>query len=175
MKMRRCKICNKYKPNHEYHKCSQTKDGLNIYCKPCKKIKDRRDFINNIEKRKSQHKARYERTYYSQGGYIDFLYAGMIARTKRNPYYKNIKVTITKEEFIRFVANSNFFKLWDTWVTSAYKKSKSPSVDRIDSKGDYSLSNIQIISFSDNARKAHLGIKKKHIDATLSRWLGGKV
>src|SRR5205823_5961014 len=38
---KRCARCLEVKPTDEFHKTSATKDGLVIYCKPCRKERER--------------------------------------------------------------------------------------------------------------------------------------
>ena len=39
MKEKVCPNCNELKPNNEYYKCNTRKDGLQVYCKICKKTR----------------------------------------------------------------------------------------------------------------------------------------
>jgi len=60
-------------------------------------------------------------------------------RAKQKPAYQNVKVKMTRKEFLE-------------WAIPAIKEfkskhpNKSPSIDRIDRKGDYKLQNLRIIS-----------------------------
>lgn len=68
---------------------------------------------------------------------------------KRNSHYKDIKMEITKEEFVAWFIEHDF---------------PGASVDRIDNTKNYSIDNIQMISLANNIRKdkvkAHDGVCK---------------
>lgn len=58
MTTKTCTLCKEIKPTTEFTKHSQKKDGLNSWCKPCKRIKDK----EAAAKRKKQ-KAEYDKQY----------------------------------------------------------------------------------------------------------------
>ncbi len=58
--------------------------------------------------------------------------------TKKNSCYKNIKMLISKEDFIKWFMENDF---------------EGASVDRIDKTKDYSLDNIQLLPLEENIRK----------------------
>ena len=60
--------------------------------------------------------------------------------------YENIKIIFSRDEF----------KIWCWKQKNLIESLKKPSIDRIDSKKDYTLDNIQIIELEDNIHK------KKH-------------
>jgi hypothetical protein len=81
-------------------------------------------------------------------GWASVKYREMKCRCGKRKYYKNVKVLLSKEEFIDIVKKSNF------------KQLNEPSVDRIDSSGHYELGNIQIIEKRENdgrASRKHFG------------------
>lgn len=84
-------------------------------------------------------------------------YHSMLSRVRRaNPKkdkaYMGIKVLVSKEDFIRWYMPRDFV---------------GASVDRIDSKGHYSLDNMQVISMHDNIVKACKNRVKAHDGVTV--------
>ncbi len=57
----------------------------------------------------------------------------------------------------RFLFDPTFNRLYQAWVDSGYDRWFIPSIDRIDPTLPYTKSNIQMISYRDNARKADAG------------------
>lgn len=83
-------------------------------------------------------------------------YNGMLARVRstreKERAYKGIKVLVSKEDFVRWYMPRDFV---------------GASVDRIDSKGHYSLDNMQVISMHDNIVKACKNRVKAHDGVTI--------
>lgn len=92
------------------------------------------------DKNKALERAKERRK--TKRGWASVKYSEMKYRCGRWKYYKNVRVTISKEDFIDLVERS------------CWEEMKCPSVDRIDSLGDYSLGNIQIIERGENSRKS---------------------
>lgn len=82
-------------------------------------------------------------------------YHSMLARVRstreKEKVYRGIKVLVSKEDFIRWYMPRDFV---------------GASVDRIDSKGHYSLDNMQVISMHDNIVKASKNRVKAHDGVT---------
>ena len=91
-------------------------------------------------------------------GWASNLYSHMQNRCGKGKY-KNTKVTLTRSEFIKLVRD-----------TAGFDQMIKPSVDRIDSKGDYSLENTRIIELAENSGRANrkylgclvVGCENKH-------------
>ncbi len=56
-----------------------------------------------------------------------------------------------------------FLKLYRMWVKSGYNRKLCPTVDRIDSKTGYHLSNMEWITHSENSRRGNLSRYKVKI------------
>ena len=61
----------------------------------------------------------------------------------------------TKEEFFEWLDKNDFSVLYEYWVDSGFKKSLSPSVDRKDSNKGYSFSNIKLMTWEENGKRAY--------------------
>lgn len=83
-------------------------------------------------------------------GKAQVLWDGLSRRAENKigcrPTYKDVKVCFTKEEFLAWVIPN-----LEEWVKS--HSLESVTVDRKDSKGHYELSNVQLLTKSDNSRK----------------------
>lgn len=53
----------------------------------------------------------------------------------------------------RFLNDKFFNKLYLRWVRSGFKKKLKPSIDRIDAAKDYTISNIQLMTWGENELK----------------------
>ena len=59
-----------------------------------------------------------------------------------------------KELHDRFLNNDDYIKQFNIWVKNSYKKEFKPSFDRINPTIGYALDNMQILSWSENRKKA---------------------
>lgn len=79
------------------------------------------------------------------------MWHNMLRRTRSNKgCYETVEVLMTKAEF----------SAWARPLVAEFMSEfpeRSPSVDRIDPKGHYELSNIRIISSAENSFRALLG------------------
>lgn len=97
--------------------------------------------LNNKSRYKSENKQTYK-TIHSRRR-ANNKYNAILSRVRgygneKNKCYKNVDVKISREEFIKWYMPLDF---------------EGASVDRIDRKGDYEISNMQVISLTDNIRK----------------------
>ncbi len=143
---RQCSRCKEEKPITEFYKYSKSRDGLQYFCKKCRTV-SRKTGVNGEP-------LLYREIYkISEPAHKKYLFDRIKYRLKQWETYKNRKLLFTFEEFSDFLDTTNWLELRQGWIESGYKKGKSPSVDRIDNDGDYELSNIQIITHSENTRK----------------------
>lgn len=90
--------------------------------------------------------------------YLSRKYSSIQAHIKYTKSYKGRKCTFTREEFVLFGLGSGaFHTLWDNWIASGYERAESPSIDRVKENGNYTLDNIQFLTFSENAIKGNEG------------------
>jgi len=58
-----------------------------------------------------------------------------------------------------FVANKRFLRLISEWLKSGKQHLKKPTIDRINCKRDYSLDNIQCLTYEVNRYKQRMELK----------------
>jgi hypothetical protein len=87
---------------------------------------------------------------------IKSRYLKMIERSK----IKNFEI-LPFDEFSEFTKNSEEFKrLREAWIASDFDFKLAPSIDRIDNKKGYLLSNIQWLTRSSNSIKGQIEVPK---------------
>jgi len=95
-------------------------------------------------------------------GFLLNLYTQMKRRvegkcSKRHRKYYEGKKILNKIEFMEWSINSQEFNdLFDKYEASGYKRKFAPSVDRLNSKIGYVLSNIEWVTQSENSRRASI-------------------
>ena len=177
--MKTCKKCLKAKPDHEFYPYLKNKTNLRPTCKECDNKESRAYYSKNRKARiiqyqnylskhlesvketrrnyyKKHRAARIQSRkahYHSERGYSFHLYKSIQTRLKHAKTYKNRKLYFTREEFFRWLEQSNFIELFHQWKERGFSQRMSPSVDRIDEAGDYRLDNIQLLTLGDNVRK----------------------
>jgi len=107
-------------------------------------------------------------------GYL--TYWRLVHRMKHNPIYKDVKLTISRQEMIEFVLKNwkHYLSIHTYWVQNGCTWHLTPSIDRIDTYGHYSLDNIQFIPLGENSKKRKTNILYKGETATeASHRLGG--
>jgi len=118
-----------------FGKRTKYSDGLEYLCKECK----RKDDLS------------YRRTV---NGLITQIYSrqksSSIKRGHPKPDYSK------KELHNWIVSNVVFLELWKSWVVSGFNNMEKPSVDRLDDSVGYTFSNIQLVTWRENLRKARL-------------------
>lgn len=132
--MKKCSSCKNAKHVSEFHKRKASKDGLSPVCISCDKIR----------------MSEYRRT---KTGVIKEIYRGQKRNSKDRGYDEP---SYTLKELTLFIFNqNNFDEIYKLWVDSGYDKNLTPSVDRIDDYKNYSLDNIQLMTWKENAKKSY--------------------
>mgnify|MGYP001943643632 CR=1 FL=1 len=136
--MKTCTSCNIGKSKEKFWISRGGKDWLKSHCKDCANKKS----------------SIYKKT---KNGLITSIFWNQRASSKRRwhelPLY-------SKQEFKNWVFNQdNFLSLYDEWVKSWYKRSMSPSVDRLDDSKWYSFGNIQLMTWWENHEKWKKGMR----------------
>lgn len=98
---------------------------------------------------------KYEKTI---PGYLMRMYRNMQSRVEgiqwRKAHLYMGKELLPREDFYNWAKNNEDFKrLFATYEKSGYDRMLAPSVNRIDSSIGYTLSNMEIITHSENSRR----------------------
>ena len=80
---------------------------------------------------------------------------GRASGVKGGKAYEDIELTFSKEEFMIFLKDTNYKKIFTRWEKSKFARKYAPSVDRIDRLGHYSIDNIQIMTLGENSTKGN--------------------
>ena len=97
----------------------------------------------------------------SKDGLFRLIYSGQLTSSKQRGH---VPPDYTKEELILWAESQpNFKKLYENWVNSNYDRWLKPSPDRLDETKPYSLSNLKLDTWYDNAeafkqKKVHQGV-----------------
>lgn len=96
---------------------------------------------------------KYHRT---KNGLISRMYSSQIFNSKK----RNMEQpSYTKEEFIKWLLNTNFDILYINWINSDYNTNLRPSINRLEDLKSYSLDNIELITWEENRKIGHLDRK----------------
>lgn len=155
--MRMCKICGLQKEEHDFtwmydYKADGTKTkAIQNVCKKC------------TSKRQWQYTLAAKKTdpcrYYAKSTWTTLNQRACQGKYSNSPSIKNspqmqsyhkkgIELHITKEELTKFWYDN------ESKVKAILSAGETPSIDRINDKGHYSLDNIQIISRKENIHKS---------------------
>lgn len=142
---KRCSNCGGSGP---FHKNRSRPDGLTNECRKC-----RSDRLKNFSN--------------TPVGRAVRMWSGILRRAwnadGKNRWYADVENRMTKQEFINWAAPA---------VAEFEKKNPGakPSIDRIDSRGHYELSNLRIISFHENYMRRE---RNKNVNAPAGKaWCG---
>lgn len=135
-----CTKCLEVKDFSKFVKNSKLKSGIGSCCQSC-------NYLLYTKKRAIDNSRTYK-------GRILRMWYNILMRCKHK--LKTTKVLFSKGEFIQFIdKKTNYKEVYKKWVENDFVYRLTPIPDRIDSKGHYEASNIQVISFADNTAKAN--------------------
>ena len=103
---------------------------------------------------------KYEKT---KNGFLMRLHRNMRSRVlgiqKEGAHlYAHINKVVPREEFYAWALGSNLFhSLFAAWEASGYDRKLTPSVDRVNAKGEYTFDNMEWVTHSENSRRASIG------------------
>lgn len=106
-------------------------------------------------KNKNQCTNKYEKTI---NGFLVRKYRNMQSRVtgiqKAKYHLYEGKDLLNRQEFYEWSkSNKTFLKLFEDWLKSNYDRRLCPSVDRINSKEGYHISNMEWITHSENSSR----------------------
>jgi hypothetical protein len=74
------------------------------------------------------------------------------------------KKLLPREQYYEWAINNKmFWKLYNKWKKNNYERKLCPTVERINSKLGYELSNMEWITHSENSRRGSINRRKKKI------------
>lgn len=159
MKTQICFKCNLEKPLEDFYKHPQMPLGRVRKCKECNKLDIRIDYIKNREK-----KLEYDqyRNRYNIQRIFNHKYSGIKSRCekltlsgKKNSVFG--KKYLSKEEWIKWCYSETnykkFIELYNNWIQSNCDRKLNPSIDRVDNKKGYIITNLQWLTQSENSSK----------------------
>ena len=139
LKTKQCKSCEEIKLLSEFGKYALKKDGLDYYCKECRKKR----FIA------------YNRT---KKGLVGKIYGNQRSKSRLRGHPLP---TYSKQELKEWLYSKPLFHLlYNNWKRLDYQKDYVPSVDRKDDYLSYSIANIQILTWKENNSKGYLDKKE---------------
>ncbi len=128
-----CTRCKKKKKLKEYGKNKRASDGLHYQCKIC-----RYEVTTEYKKTKK--------------GLITVIYNNQCSHSKTRGHNPP---TYSKKELQEWLyCQEQFHILYDNWKILDYQKDYVPSIDRLKDDIGYTMSNIQLLSWSENNKKA---------------------
>ena len=106
---------------------------------------------------------KYNREYRkSVTGLVKYIYShqkrNCSTRGHENPTYNEKEL----KEWI--IAQDNFEAIYNNWVNTDMDKSNTPSVDRLDNSLTYSLDNIQLTTWKENAENAYRDVRENTLN-----------
>jgi len=137
-----CKSCQTEKDISGFYRSSRNRDGTQNECKPCQKTTVNAWRLKNVE-----HLKRYYHDHLKSSPWRS-TYQGARGRC-RNPNHKNYHRYGARG--IRLLMVPNDFKY--LWFRDKAYLMERPSIDRINSDGDYTLKNCRYIEFSENLKR----------------------
>lgn len=100
---------------------------------------------------------KYEKT---KKGFLMRLHRNMrsrVAGIQKNAahLYSHIVNVVPRDEFYEWsLSSSVFHSLFDAWEASGYERRLTPSIDRVNAKGEYVFDNMEWVTQSENSRRA---------------------
>lgn len=160
LNMKTCKKCLKLLDEDQFNKDSSKKDGLDIYCRECMKIKSKLSYLKNKEKHLAKNKIRYEKNKESilignKKYYQDLKSSSpetlMLRSAKRRAKVQNLPFDINIEDII--IPEHCPILHIKLETSSNHATANSPSLDKIIPELGYTKGNIQVISNLANTMK----------------------
>lgn len=144
--MKTCTNCREIKSVSNFSKDVNREDNLDPWCKKCK----------------SDYKVKYYRT---KEGLATQIFVHQRAKSKKR---EHPLPSYSKVELKNWLFNHKMFsELFSEWRDNNFDKNFTPSVDRLNDYLPYSINNIQLVRWKDNADRFHrdekLGINRKKL------------
>lgn len=153
--MKKCFKCGADWPLNQYYRHSGMKDGYLNKCKKCA-----RSDVSLNRKKNADYYREYDvrRQKESIGRLLNHRYIGITQRTEGRAS-RRYKVeglrALSYDDYKKWTkaTEDDFYKLYNIWAKSGYKRKLTPSIDRIDGLKGYEASNMQWMTLSENCKK----------------------
>ena len=133
--MKRCNSCNIIKKLSKFSKQKSRKDGLQLSCKECDKIRSHL----------------YFRT---KDGLVSKIYSNQKVNSKTRGH---VPPCYSKQDLQDWLySQKKFHHLFHIWEIGNFDRMLVPSVDRMDDYEPYSFSNIQLMTWRENEAKGNI-------------------
>ena len=171
-----CSVCKIYKPLDAFYASKTSNDRLQAKCKDCFKsyylsnLQYRKEYLKkyqilnkeSLSKKAKEYRIKNQDVIKKKNEYYrhDFhahakrMYSKIKERLKSDKSYSSLRLYINREEFLDWVINNpSYTDLYNRWKESNFNQRLTPTIDRINNKGNYTLDNIQVLTKSDNLKK----------------------
>jgi len=106
-----------------------------------------------------ERKAKRLKRYHTYEGLIDRIYTDQQATSRRR---NHSEPNYTQQGLHdKAIKQENFFKLFEDWENSNFRRDKVPTVDRLKDEIGSTFINIQLLSWEDNRNKSYAERKSK--------------
>jgi len=143
-------------------------------CTSCGRVLPRDQFVQKECRRlgtcrpcRNAYLREYNRTYTkTKFGFLMRVYRNMLSRVsgvqaKKAHLYLGLAL-LPRETFYRWAeANQTFHRLFAEWEQRGYRRTHTPTVDRIDSSRGYEIENMEWVTHSENSRRGAIALNKK--------------
>ena len=157
MYKKKCGHCGLLLDINLFYKNKYKQDGLKYCCKKCHNITAHNSRV--VHYSKEQRKKQYNKEIRNPKSYLSSIYRHMKNRVDGKNYIKTTaegQKILDKKTFIEWsIDNSRFNKLFYYYINNGRHRKYAPSIDRINVKIGYILSNMQWLTVSDNSIKGN--------------------
>jgi hypothetical protein len=156
--MKTCFKCDRQLDIEEFYRHPQMGDGRLNKCKKCTKADVQQNYARHREQFQEYDKQRQREDFTRIFGH---RYDGILERVegRSRKYRVTGSTACTREEFLSWARHPQnfkvFFRLWIDWRRSGYTRRLTPSIDRVNGLGTYSLDNLQWLTVSANSSKGN--------------------
>jgi len=154
-----CFKCKIKKDINNFYKHPEMKDGCTNKCKDCTKKDNKANWHLKITEKKAYD---FHRHRYSVDRLLKHKYYLICTRCKRNKngvFKKSVDGSTppSKEDWLSWCYTkknyTKFMSMYNKWVASGFVRKLTPSIDRVNNSGVYTINNLQWLTLSENCKK----------------------